>query len=128
MTKLLAAVLLLLTYCFASEDSVAFHNLLLERRLQLEQDDKFDREPLTSCNSTSCFRYYTDNTAPYLIEQWPDIEFDTGEFYAGSIVIDEDNPNRTLFFVFQPAMEGPVDEITIWLNGGPGAQVGKVSN
>jgi len=28
--------------------------------------------------------------------------------------------SRALFFVFQPTINAPVDEITIWLNGGPG--------
>lgn len=30
------------------------------------------------------------------------------------------NKSRALFFVFQPTVGTPVDEITIWLNGGPG--------
>jgi carboxypeptidase D len=28
--------------------------------------------------------------------------------------------SRQLFFVFQPTIGKPVDEITVWLNGGPG--------
>lgn len=34
--------------------------------------------------------------------------------------INNNNPNRTLFFAFQPTIGTPVDEVTIWLNGGPG--------
>jgi carboxypeptidase D len=34
--------------------------------------------------------------------------------------IDMKNSSRGLFFVFQPKLGSPVDEITIWLNGGPG--------
>ena len=30
------------------------------------------------------------------------------------------NASRALFFIFQPTIGEPVDEITIWLNGGPG--------
>lgn len=30
------------------------------------------------------------------------------------------NASRALFFIFQPTVGAPVDEITIWLNGGPG--------
>lgn len=40
--------------------------------------------------------------------------------YSGLIPIDESDPSRALFFVFQPTVGEPVDEITIWLNGGPG--------
>ena len=40
--------------------------------------------------------------------------------YSGLIPIDEDDPDRALFFVFQPRVGTPVDEITIWTNGGPG--------
>jgi carboxypeptidase D len=34
--------------------------------------------------------------------------------------IDESDPSRILFWIFKPAMGKPVDEVTIWLNGGPG--------
>ena len=36
------------------------------------------------------------------------------------IPIDASNPKRNLFFAFHPTVGKPVDEITIWLNGGPG--------
>src|SRR4051812_1238209 len=40
--------------------------------------------------------------------------------YSGNIPIDTADPSRSLFFVFQPTVGKAVDEITIWLNGGPG--------
>ncbi|KAF2002219.1 alpha/beta-hydrolase [Amniculicola lignicola CBS 123094] len=40
--------------------------------------------------------------------------------YSGIIPIDMSNASRALFFIFQPTVGAPVDEITIWLNGGPG--------
>lgn len=40
--------------------------------------------------------------------------------YAGNIPIDMKDPSRQLYYVFQPTIGAPVDEITIWLNGGPG--------
>lgn len=55
----------------------------------------------------------------------PDVNWDFGEMYAGSFPLD-DNPsgNATeqdaLFFIFKPRDGEPVDEVTIWLNGGPG--------
>ncbi|OCT54619.1 hypothetical protein CLCR_03136 [Cladophialophora carrionii] len=48
------------------------------------------------------------------------MDFDLGELYSGVIPIDANNASRGLFFVFQPCVGTPVDEITIWLNGGPG--------
>lgn len=48
------------------------------------------------------------------------MNFDIGEMYSGLIPIDPKNTSRALFFVFQPTIGEPVDEITIWLNGGPG--------
>lgn len=50
----------------------------------------------------------------------PDIPFDIGEMYAGNLPIDSHNVSRTLFFLFQPKLGAPVDEVVIWLNGGPG--------
>jgi len=50
----------------------------------------------------------------------PDVPFDIGEMYSGLIPIDEKDPSRALFFVFQPTVGKPTDEIVIWLNGGPG--------
>jgi hypothetical protein len=48
--------------------------------------------------------------------------FDLGELYSGVIPIDMKNTSRGLFFVYQPRVGDPVDEITIWLNGGPGTE------
>jgi carboxypeptidase D len=39
---------------------------------------------------------------------------------SGSVPIDTNDTSRTLFFVFQPTIGQAVDEVTIWLNGGPG--------
>lgn len=45
---------------------------------------------------------------------------DLGELYAGNVPIDEGDDSRTLFYMFKPRIGEPVEEITIWLNGGPG--------
>jgi len=55
-----------------------------------------------------------------VVDALPDIPFDVGEMYAGLMPIDMNNTSRALYFVFQPTVGAPVDEITIWLNGGPG--------
>jgi len=39
---------------------------------------------------------------------------------SGLVPIKKGNNSRELFFAFQPTVGAPVDEITIWLNGGPG--------
>ncbi|KAL8817509.1 MAG: hypothetical protein Q9223_003672 [Gallowayella weberi] len=52
----------------------------------------------------------------------PDVDFDIGESYAGLLPISSaPNETRELYFWFFPS-ENPSasDEITIWLNGGPG--------
>ncbi|OAL20240.1 hypothetical protein AYO20_11512 [Fonsecaea nubica] len=52
----------------------------------------------------------------------PLVDFDIGESYAGTLSIDGNSSNQNqLFFWFFPS-DNPAasDEITIWLNGGPG--------
>jgi carboxypeptidase D len=56
----------------------------------------------------------------YQVTSLPDVPFDIGELYSGLVPIDVKDPSRELFFVFQPTIGAPVDEIVIWLNGGPG--------
>lgn len=81
----------------------------------------FVPEP-TSCpgGDTSGFRFLNDDTKPYQVTSLPEVDFDIGEMYSGLVPIDESDPSRALFFVFQPTDGPPVDEIVIWLNGGPG--------
>ena len=57
----------------------------------------------------------------YFVKSLPEVpqSFMT-EMYSGLIPIEEGDPNRALFFVFQPRVGPPVDEVTIWMNGGPG--------
>lgn len=54
------------------------------------------------------------------MESLPDVNFDIGEMYAGLVPINSNDTSRELFFVFQPTVGEAVDEVTIWLNGGPG--------
>lgn len=52
----------------------------------------------------------------------PDVDFDIGESYAGLLPIsDHANETRKLYFWYFPS-QNPLaqEEITIWLNGGPG--------
>lgn len=73
------------------------------------------------CNTTKpAYRYRTAATEAYFVSSLPDVDFDFGEMYAGSIAIDPKNESESLFFVFSPKIGEPSDDITIWLNGGPG--------
>ena len=58
--------------------------------------------------------------AEYFVNSLPDVDYNLGEFYSGLVPIDMKNASRALFFLFEPKLGAPVDEITIWLNGGPG--------
>ncbi|KAK4688407.1 hypothetical protein P7C73_g1706, partial [Tremellales sp. Uapishka_1] len=71
-------------------------------------------------SSKSDFRYYSNKTSDYFVESLPEVPFDLGELYSGLIPLDWSNKSEALFFFFQPTVGDPVDEITIWLNGGPG--------
>ncbi|KAJ6131487.1 hypothetical protein N7523_001193 [Penicillium sp. IBT 18751x] len=70
--------------------------------------------------STQDFRFLSSKTKEYLVNSLPDVKLDLGEMYSGLIPIKEGDNSRQLFFVFQPTIGKPVDEVTIWLNGGPG--------
>jgi carboxypeptidase D len=53
----------------------------------------------------------------YRVESLPNIDFDIGEMYSGQIPVGNDS-SRNLFYVFEPKIGEPVDEVTIWFNGG----------
>ncbi|WVQ80585.1 hypothetical protein IAT38_002690 [Cryptococcus sp. DSM 104549] len=72
----------------------------------------FDKESLE--------RFYNNKTAEYFVESLPDFPADLGEIYSGLITIDPSNSEDALFFVFQPKLGEPSEDLTIWLNGGPG--------
>jgi carboxypeptidase D len=52
----------------------------------------------------------------------PDVDFDIGESYAGTLAIDSNfsDGNRLFFWFFPSDNPAASNEITIWLNGGPG--------
>ena len=56
----------------------------------------------------------------------PDVNFDIGESYAGLLPVSQGaNEARQLYFWFFPSSNPEADdEITIWLNGGPGCRYG----
>ncbi|KAI9727808.1 MAG: hypothetical protein M1834_007955 [Cirrosporium novae-zelandiae] len=70
------------------------------------------------------YSYLNANTTKYVVNGTaiPDVDFDIGESYAGLMPITSAaNETRELYFWFFPSEnELAGDEITIWLNGGPG--------
>ncbi|KAJ5888364.1 hypothetical protein N7495_008405 [Penicillium taxi] len=91
-------------------------------RAPLEMAKRAVEETMTkrTTSDKKKFRYLDHKTKPFLVESLPEINFDLGEIYAGLVPIDEDDLSRQLFYIFQPTIGEPVDEVTIWLNGGPG--------
>ncbi|RAK82006.1 alpha/beta-hydrolase [Aspergillus fijiensis CBS 313.89] len=77
--------------------------------------------PRVQSSNTSTYRFWNDRTKPHLVESLPDVHFDLGELYSGSISISShQNESRSLFYIFQPKIGEPSDDLTIYLNGGPG--------
>lgn len=65
---------------------------------------------LVSRPGISCFRL--TRRLAYFIESLPDIPQDLlSEMYSGLIPIDMNNASRALFYVFQPTIGEPVDEV-----------------
>ncbi|PYH83270.1 alpha/beta-hydrolase [Aspergillus uvarum CBS 121591] len=80
-----------------------------------------DHAPRVHSNNTSSYRFWNNRTKPHLVESLPDVHFDLGEMYSGSISINShQNESRSLFYIFQPKIGEPSDDLTIYLNGGPG--------
>lgn len=80
--------------------------------------------PLDYCKLGTTIIPQNANTTIYAVNGTglPDVPFDIGESYAGLMPIsDAANETRQLYFWFFPS-SNPLakDEITIWLNGGPG--------
>ncbi|GLI73690.1 hypothetical protein PoHVEF18_001910 [Penicillium ochrochloron] len=70
--------------------------------------------------STKDYRFLNEKTKANLVHHLPDVPYDIGEMYSGLMPIDMHNESRALFYIFQPTIGEPVDEVTIWMNGGPG--------
>lgn len=64
--------------------------------------------------------YLNNKTQPYWVNgsALPEVDFNIGESYSGLLPIDD---SKELFFWFVPTTNPAAsEEITIWLNGGPG--------
>ncbi|TAQ90069.1 hypothetical protein B7494_g1616 [Chlorociboria aeruginascens] len=115
----LAFVAAALFSCELVEAKRTFSEKRIHQQEQSENVMRRQHEPIEARNKNN-YRYYSPETAPYFVESLPEVPFDLGEIYSGLVPIDKDDPSRALFYVFQPTIGEPVDEVTIWLNGGPG--------
>ncbi|KAK2595494.1 hypothetical protein QQS21_006769 [Conoideocrella luteorostrata] len=82
----------------------------------------------TSCTSnpvatkTAKCRYLNEKTRRFFVDgtSIPEVNFDVGESYAG-LLQKSSSSNSSLFFWFFPSKNPQAsDDVTIWLNGGPG--------
>ncbi|KAJ4415284.1 hypothetical protein N0V82_007446 [Gnomoniopsis sp. IMI 355080] len=74
-------------------------------------------------DNTTQPQFLTNSTAKFVVNGTgiPDVDFDVGESYAGSIPVTTEEAGDYLFFWFFPSTNPDADkEILIWLNGGPG--------
>jgi hypothetical protein len=79
---LLSFTLLLVDTAAAKRDFNFYHRQQKEKaKRALDQAV----EPKSLQSRQANYRYYNNKTAPYFIEKWPDVNFDTGEFYSGSV-------------------------------------------
>ncbi|QUC19072.1 uncharacterized protein UV8b_03313 [Ustilaginoidea virens] len=75
-----------------------------------------------AAHSTSKFPYLSRKSEKFFVDgsAIPEVKFNVGESYAGLLPIPC-SANSSLFFWFFPSKNpSATDEITIWLNGGPG--------
>ncbi|UQC88639.1 carboxypeptidase cpdS [Colletotrichum lupini] len=82
------------------------------------------RRHLERRQNTEKYQYLNDKTEKYLVNgtSIPLVDWDLGESYAGQIPISKaSNETRQLFFWYFPSTNPDAsEEVTIWLNGGPG--------
>ena len=102
--------------------------LTVDARSALRSKQKYDKRALLqprvehfNLPRQSSSPYLNNATAPYAVNGsgLPDVYFDIGESYAGLLPIDD--TGKELFFWFVPSTNpNATNEITLWLNGGPG--------
>ncbi|TIA29022.1 alpha/beta-hydrolase [Aureobasidium pullulans] len=104
-----------------SSKSAKYEKIQHERRIEMfaaQKEQQQDQRLQKRANHA----YLTNNTAPFAVNGsgLPEVDFDIGESYAGSMPIGNSTTD-SLFFWFVPTTNPLAsDEIVIWLNGGPG--------
>jgi carboxypeptidase D len=116
LNSLFVSLLLAASVCLVNGKSMRSRRAAAEVQVQQAPKQQVTKR---AAADTSSFRYYNNDTAPYNVESLPLIDLDIGEFYSGMMSVN-DSLDAAMFFVFQPTVGEPVDEVTIWFNGGPG--------
>ncbi|KXT17005.1 hypothetical protein AC579_7413 [Pseudocercospora musae] len=94
------------------------------RKAPVKPRRSFEAPRLSARSASNSTPYLTNKTKEFEVDgsKLPQVPFDIGESYAGTLPISDNSTDENrLFFWFFPS-ENPKasDEITIWLNGGPG--------
>ena len=117
----MAFLSILITYLYAVlavEASLASRHAMMKEKLGL---DKLLQRRQQQPSRPDPNAYLNSKTKPYWVNgtALPEVDFDIGESYAGNLPID--STGKSLFFWFVPTTNPAAsDEITLWLNGGPG--------
>ncbi|EFX04019.1 serine carboxypeptidase [Grosmannia clavigera kw1407] len=81
-------------------------------------------ERLEQRTTSKDFLFLNNKTSSYAVDGTaiPDVSFDVGESYAGSLPLSSNasDPNQLFWWFFPSENEDAKKEIVIWLNGGPG--------
>lgn len=86
LVKALSVTLLCLQPCSASLGDKVWRRAVQQREnreIKIQEQSLHKRGNVSACDNPSCYRFYDSKTKPYFIEKWPDVPFETGEFYSG---------------------------------------------
>lgn len=91
---------------------------------KLSKRNALVRDSTKHANKKRQSSHLNSNTAKFAVNGTaiPEVDFDIGESYAGTLPVNSNSSNENaLWFWFFPS-DNPMagDEITVWLNGGPG--------
>ncbi|KAI9715942.1 MAG: hypothetical protein M1828_000530 [Chrysothrix sp. TS-e1954] len=117
LTALLGATATLVASSALRKHAHTFH----ARRNELAVSANAAREAQKLETRQNPMQYMNSKTAKYAVNgsALPEVDFDIGETYSGSLPIDD--TDKEFFFWFVPTTNpAATNEITIWLNGGPG--------
>ncbi|KAF2092037.1 alpha/beta-hydrolase [Saccharata proteae CBS 121410] len=126
LTTLCSLVLFLL--CGTAVDAASEHGFRPFKRLENRQpvlERHNPKQPFKNARLQKRASPYLNNVTEKFVVNGsaiPEVDFDIGESYAGLLPISGNaNETRELFFWFFPSTNPlAADEVTIWLNGGPG--------
>lgn len=94
----------------------------LQARKAAQPEPQIQNEyvPSIKRTTTADYKFLTNTTTPYLVDGTaiPDVPYDVGESYAGSLPLGNSTEDELFFWFFPSTNEAADQEILIWLNGG----------